>query len=127
MVYELLKIKTSIFAMIISIALRFIPTLFNETNKILKAQASRGVDFNEGKLTEQIGQIISLLIPMFIISIKKADDLADAMEARGYVPGAKRTRLTQMKFKISDFLVLGIILILFVLLILVKCGVLYAL
>lgn len=124
---ELLKIKTSIFAMIISIALRFIPTLFNETNKILKAQASRGVDFNEGKLTEQIGQIISLLIPMFIISIKKADDLADAMEARGYVPGAKRTKLTQMKFKISDFFVLGIILILFVLLILVKCGVLYAL
>lgn len=123
---EYIKIKTSIFAMIISIALRFIPTLFNETNKILKAQASRGVDFNEGKLTEQIGQIISLLIPMFVISINKANDLADAMEARGYIPGAKRTRITQMKFKVQDFVVLGIIITLFVLLILGKCGV-YAL
>lgn len=123
---ELIKVKTSIFAMIISIALRFIPTLFNETNKILKAQASRGVDFNEGKLTEQIRQIISLLIPMFVISINKANDLADAMEARGYIPGAKRTRLTQMKFKLTDFIVLGIVIALFVLLILGKCGV-YAL
>lgn len=123
---ELLKIKTSIFAMIISIALRSIPTLFNETNKILKAQASRGVDFNEGKLSEQIGQIISLLIPMFVISIKRADDLADAMEARGYIPGAKRTRLVQMKFKPSDFIVLGIVVVLFVLLVLGRCGV-YAL
>ena len=123
---ELLKIKTSIFAMIISIALRSIPTLFNETNKILKAQASRGVDFNEGKLSEQIRQIISLLIPMFVISIKKADDLADAMEARGYIPGAKRTRLVQMRFKISDFIVLGIVLVLFILLVLGRCGV-YAL
>lgn len=123
---ELIKIKTSIFAMIISIALRSIPTLFNETNKILKAQASRGVDFNEGKLSEQIRQIISLLIPMFVISIKKADDLADAMEARGYIPGAKRTKLVQMKFKISDFIVLGIVVILFILLILGRCGV-YAL
>lgn len=123
---ELIKIKTSIFAMIISIALRSIPTLFNETNKILKAQASRGVDFNEGKLSEQIRQIISLLIPMFVISIKKADDLADAMEARGYIPGAKRTKLVQMKFKISDFIVLGIVVILFILLLLGRCGV-YAL
>ena len=81
---EKIKIKTSIFAMMISIALRFIPTLFNETNKILKAQASRGVDFNEGKFREQIKQIVSLLVPMFVISIKRAEDLADAMEARGY-------------------------------------------
>ncbi len=123
---ELLKIKTSVFAMIISIALRSIPTLFNETNKILKAQASRGVDFNEGKLREQIGQIISLLIPMFVISINKADDLADAMEARGYIPGAKRTRLVQMRFKFSDFIVLAIVLIMFVLLILYRLNI-YAL
>lgn len=123
---EYMKIKTSIFAMILSIALRFIPTLFNETNKILKAQASRGVDFNEGKLKEQIGQIISLLIPMFVISINKANDLADAMEARGYIPGAKRTRLTQMKFSLKDYIVLFLMISLFVLLVLGKCG-LYAL
>ena len=99
---EALKIKTSIFAMMISIALRFIPTLFNETNKILKAQASRGVDFKEGSLFEQIKQIISLLVPMFVISFKRAVDLADAMESRGYIPGAKRTRVTKLSFHFRD-------------------------
>lgn len=123
---EALKIKTSIFAMMISIALRFIPTLFNETNKILKAQASRGVDFNEGKFTEQVKQIVSLLIPMFVISIKRAEDLADAMEARGYIPGEKRTKLVEMKFKFVDYLSMFSVIILFILLILGKCG-LYAL
>ncbi len=123
---EALKIKTSIFAMMISIALRFIPTLFNETNKILKAQASRGVDFNEGKFTEQVKQIVSLLIPMFVISIKRAEDLADAMEARGYIPGEKRTKLVEMKFKVLDYISMFIVVALFILLILGKCGV-YAL
>lgn len=99
---ELLKLKPSILAMMVSIALRFIPTLFNETNKILKAQASRGVDFKEGKLHEQIGQIISLLVPMFVISFKRAIELANAMEARGYIPGEKRTRLLKLSFKIKD-------------------------
>lgn len=123
---EKIKIKTSIFAMMISIALRFIPTLFNETNKILKAQASRGVDFNEGKLAEQIKQIVSLLVPMFVISIKRAEDLADAMEARGYIPGEKRTKLVQMKCKLSDYLVFIFVSLLFIMLVLGKCG-LYAL
>ena len=124
---EKIKIKTSIFAMMISIALRFIPTLFNETNKILKAQASRGVDFNEGKFIEQIKQIVSLLVPMFVISIKRAEDLADAMEARCYVPGEKRTKLVKMKCKVTDYLVMLFILTLFILLILIRCGVIYAL
>lgn len=97
-----LKINVSIFAMIISLALRFIPTLFNETGKILKAQSSRGVDFKEGTLKQQIGQIISLLIPMLVISFKRAADLADAMEARGYIPGAVRSKLNVMKFRLSD-------------------------
>ena len=88
--------------MIISLALRFIPTLFNETGKILKAQSSRGVDFKEGTLKQQIGQIISLLIPMLVISFKRAADLADAMEARGYIPGAPRSKLNVMKFRLSD-------------------------
>lgn len=100
---ELIKIKTSVFAMMLSIALRFIPTLFNETEKILKAQASRGVDFKESSLGKQIIQIVSLLIPMFVISIKRASDLADAMEARGYVPGEKRTKLLKMKFRVFDY------------------------
>lgn len=107
---ELIKLKPSILAMMISIALRFIPTLFNETDKILKAQASRGVDFKEGKLFEQIKQIISLLVPMFVISFKRAVDLADAMESRGYIPGARRTRLTQLMFKFRDLVAFIIVL-----------------
>ena len=115
-----LKINVSIFAMIISLALRFIPTLFNETNKILKAQSSRGVDFKEGTLKEQVSQIISLLIPMLVISFKRAADLADAMEARGYIPGAKRTKLNVMKFRLSDLFSFIFILVIFTLVIIVK-------
>ena len=102
--------------MMLSIALRFIPTLFSETEKILKAQASRGVDFKESSLTKQIIQIVSLLIPMFVISIKRASDLADAMEARGYIPGEKRTKLLHMKFRLFDYFSL-----IFVVLLLISC------
>lgn len=115
-----LKINVSIFAMIISLALRFIPTLFNETQKILKAQSSRGVDFKEGTLKEQISQIISLLIPMLVISFKRAADLADAMEARGYIPGAPRTKLNIMKFGLSDLFSFIITLIIFATIITIK-------
>lgn len=103
--FEKIGLKTSILAMMISIALRFIPTLINEADKILKAQASRGVDFKEGKYREKIIQIISLLIPMFVVSHKRAEDLANAMEARGYAPGEKRTKLYELKYKIADVFV----------------------
>lgn len=111
---ELIKLKPSILAMMISIALRFIPTLFNETDKILKAQASRGVDFKEGKLRDQVKQIVSLLIPMFVIAFKRALDLADAMEARGYIPGEKRTKLNVLKFSIKDYIALIFVTILLI-------------
>lgn len=101
---EKLHIKTSVFTMMISIALRFIPTLFLEADKILKAQASRGVDFNESKFKEKIVQIISLLVPMFIVSFKRAEDLAIAMESRGYIPGEKRSKLNILKIRFSDIL-----------------------
>lgn len=100
------KNLSSILSMIISIALRFIPTLIKETNKILKAQASRGVDFNEGNIKTKIGQIVSLIVPMFIISYKKAYDLSDAMDARGYNPDKKRTSINVIKFKWNDYFVL---------------------
>lgn len=102
---KLIGVKVSILTMMISIALRFIPTLINEANKILKAQASRGVDFKEGKFKDKITQIISLLIPMFVISYKRAYDLADAMEARGYIPEAKRTSINLLKFRFADYFV----------------------
>ena len=90
-------------AMTISLALRFIPTLLDETDRIMKAQASRGVDFQEGSLGEKITQIVSLLVPMFVISFRRAEDLSNAMEARGYVIGAPRTKLDELKFKGLDF------------------------
>ena len=99
-------VKVSVFSMMISITLRFIPTLFLEAQKILKAQASRGVDFKEGRLQQKVTQIISLLLPMFIISLRKAYDLADTMEVRGYVPGAERTSINLLRFRAIDIVVL---------------------
>lgn len=101
---KLIRIPVSAFSMTISLALRFIPTLYEEARKIMNAQASRGVDFQEGKLKDKVTQIISLLIPMFVISFRRADDLSNAMEARGYVIGAKRTRLEEMRFRALDYL-----------------------
>lgn len=89
-------------AMIISIALRYIPTLLDEANKIMLAQASRGVDFSEGKFKDKVMQIISLLVPMFIISFKRSDELANAMEARNFIPGKLRTRIHTLQWRGND-------------------------
>lgn len=89
-------------AMMISIALRFIPTLLEETQRIMKAQASRGVDFNEGSFKEKIAAIISLIIPLFISAFQRAEDLANAMESRNYIPGAPRTRYHELKWRSAD-------------------------
>ena len=105
-------------AMTISIALRFIPTILEETERIIKAQKSRGVDLEEGKLKEKIGAIISLLIPLLISSFQRSEELSDAMEARGYNPSAKRTRYRVLKFKLSDLFAALITVILLTLVIL---------
>ena len=89
-------------AMMISIALRFIPTLIEETDRIMKAQTSRGVDVEEGNLKEKIMAILSLIVPLFVSAFQKAEDLANAMEARGYNPSAKRTRYKVLKWRMSD-------------------------
>lgn len=90
------------FALIISISLRYIPTIFDEANKIMMAQASRGADFSEGKLRDKLKQIISLLVPMFIIAFIRSEELADAMESRNFEPGKKRTRINVLKFSMVD-------------------------
>lgn len=100
---KLIKIPVSVFSMTIALTLRFIPTLYEESRKIMNAQASRGVDFQEGKLHNKVTQIISLLIPMFVISFRRAEDLSNAMEARGYIIGAKRTKLDELRFKFLDY------------------------
>ena len=114
------KLNPSIFTMMIAIALRFIPTLINEANKILKAQASRGVDFKEAKLSEKISQIISLIVPMFVIAYRRAIDLSDAMEARGYDPDLPRTSLNVLKMRFVDYLTLFIILAIMISVIVLK-------
>jgi len=93
-------------AMMISIALRFIPTLLEETQRIMKAQASRGVEFSEGSLKDKIISIVSLIIPLFISAFQRAEDLANAMESRNYNPVAPRTRYKQLKWTIADTLTL---------------------
>lgn len=93
-------------AMMISIALRFIPTLIEEAQRIMKAQSSRGVDLEEGKFKEKVMAILSLIVPLFISAFQRAEDLAYAMEARGYVPDKKRTRYKQLKMHIQDVVML---------------------
>ena len=100
-------------AMMISIALRFIPTIIEETMRIMNSQKSRGVDFEEGKLKEKIMAIVSLIVPLFSVAFQRADDLANAMEARGYNPSGTRTRYKQLKYEMRDvILIAGAIIIL---------------
>ncbi|MGL4343235.1 MAG: energy-coupling factor transporter transmembrane component T family protein [Metamycoplasmataceae bacterium] len=87
---KLIKIPVDIFVTIITISLRFIPTLLDEANRILKAQASRGVDFKNGSLKSKTKATVVLIVPLFVSAFAKADDLANAMETRGYDPYAKR-------------------------------------
>ncbi|WP_078429448.1 energy-coupling factor transporter transmembrane component T family protein [Alkalihalobacterium alkalinitrilicum] len=89
-------------ALMMSISLRFIPTLLQETEKIAKAQMARGVDFSSGPLKDRMKAFIPLLIPLFISSFKRAEDLALAMEARGYRGGDGRTKLRQLCWTFRD-------------------------
>lgn len=91
-------------AMTLSIALRFIPTLLDETERIMKAQASRGVDFNHGGLFKRFGAIVALIIPLFVSALERSEELANAMIVRGYDPKAKRTRYRLLKFSWRDII-----------------------
>ena len=93
-------------AMMMSIALRFIPTLIEETDKIMSAQRARGADFESGNLIQRAKALIPLLVPLFISSFRRADELAVAMECRCYRGGAGRTRLRQLKYQNIDTLAL---------------------
>ena len=101
---KIFKINIHILSMTISIALRFIPTILEETQRIMKAQASRGVDFKNGKFKEKIVAITSLIVPLFISAISRSDELANAMEARNYNPVAKRTRFRKLSWQLRDTL-----------------------
>lgn len=107
MLHPLKKIKFPVheLALMMSISLRFIPTLLQETEKISKAQASRGLDFKTGSIKERAKAIVPLLIPLFVSAFKRAEELAMAMEARGYQGGEGRTKLRELKIEKRDILV----------------------
>jgi energy-coupling factor transport system permease protein len=92
-------------AMMMTIALRFIPTLLEETDKIMKAQTARGADFESGNIVKRAKNLVPLLVPLFINAFRRADELAIAMEARCYRGGHNRTRLNELKFTKRDVLV----------------------
>ncbi len=91
-------------SMMMSIALRFIPTLMEETDKIIKAQAARGADFESGSLFKRAKAMIPILVPLFISAFRRADELATAMECRCYNGGNNRTSLHELRFKRKDAL-----------------------
>lgn len=101
-------------AMMMTIALRFIPTLIDETDKIMKAQKARGADFDGGNIFQKAKSLIPLLVPLFISSFKRADELAMAMEARCYRGGDGRTRMKQLKYTSIDTLAYFIVAMLIV-------------
>lgn len=90
-------------AMMMTIALRFIPTLLEETDKIMKAQMARGADFETGNLINRAKAMVPLLVPLFISAFRRADELALAMEARCYRGGEQRTRMKQLKLTFRDY------------------------
>ncbi len=110
-------------AMMMTIALRFIPTLLEETDKIMKAQMARGTDFENGSLINRVKNLVPILVPLFISSFRRADELAMAMEARCYNGGIGRTRYKKLQYTKRDLIAALCLLVL----LLVVVGVNYAL
>ena len=95
-------------SMMMCIALRFIPTLIEETDKIMSAQKARGADFENGKLMERVRALIPILVPLFISAFRRADELATAMECRCYQGGEGRTKMRLLRFRLWDYEAFGI-------------------
>lgn len=107
---KVFKIPVHEFAMMMTIALRFIPTIIEETEKIMAAQKARGADFSSGSLAKRAKALIPVLIPLFISAFRRAGELATAMTCRCYRGGEGRTRLNVLKFSFRDFAALFVIL-----------------
>ena len=112
-----LKLPVHELALMMSIALRFIPTLMDETDKIMKAQMARGSDLSAGPIKERIKAVVPLLVPLFVSAFKRAEDLATAMEVRGYRGGEGRTRYRQLKWDWRDTVCMAILAVMTVLLV----------
>jgi energy-coupling factor transport system permease protein len=107
-------IPTASFSMMISVTLRYIPTLIHEADIVLKSQASRGADFKEVNFFSKVFQMVSLIIPLFVLTYKKAYDLTFAMEARGYVDNKERSSVYELKYHHSDIILYVFATLLFV-------------
>ncbi|MED1443607.1 energy-coupling factor transporter transmembrane protein EcfT [Aeribacillus composti] len=118
--FKKFKLPVHELALMMSISLRFIPTLLEETEKILKAQMARGVDFTSGPVKERIKAIVPLLVPLFISAFKRAEELATAMEARGYRGSEGRTKIRQLKWGAIDSIMMASILLLSIILLLLR-------
>ena len=97
--------------MMMTIALRFIPVLLEEADKIVKAQRSRGADFSSGSLKRRLNSIIAVIVPLLYNALKRADDLAIAMEARAYIGGEGRVSLRELQWRLTDGLALATVLL----------------
>lgn len=106
---ERLKVPAHEIGLMLSLSLRFVPTLMDDTTRIMNAQRARGVDFGEGNLIQKVKSIIPILIPLFASSFKRADALAIAMEARGYQGGDGRTKYRLLKWTTKDSLTILVI------------------
>jgi len=102
-----IKVPVHELAMMMCIALRFIPTLIEETDKIMSAQKARGADFESGSLMQRVKALVPILVPLFISAFRRADDLATAMECRCYHGGEGRTKMKLLRYKRQDILAYG--------------------
>ena len=102
------------FAMIMSIALRFVPVLVEELDKIMKAQMARGIDFNEGNLFVRLRKLIPILVPLIVSALKRSEELAMAMDARCYHGGEGRTKMKPLHYRRRDYIAYGLIYVYFI-------------
>ncbi|MBE1553090.1 energy-coupling factor transporter transmembrane component T family protein [Sporosarcina limicola] len=118
--FKRFKLPVHELALMMSISLRFIPTLMDETDKIVKAQLARGSDISTGSIKQRIRAVIPLLVPLFVSAFKRAEDLAVAMEVRGYRGGEGRTRYRQLKWHWRDTMVMALFVVLVAILLLLR-------
>ena len=117
---KIFKVPVHEIGLMLSMSLRFVPTLMDDTIRIMNAQKARGVDFDHGSIFKKVKAIIPILIPLFASSFKRADSLAIAMEARGYQGGEGRSRYRRLEWKRNDSLSLFVLCLLAVILFLLK-------
>lgn len=117
---KIVRIPVSDLAFMMSISLRFIPVIIDETEKVLKAQKARGADFEKGSIIKRGKYLVSIIIPLFISSIKRADELALAMESRGYRGGEGRTRRRILLISWRDWIAFCFIMILAIIILLIR-------